>query len=74
MEEKTKWGKVVLTAFSHIYGLLYEGKIPEDRAWVEKCEEWISQNKETFQFLESLRGDLFMSDRELNALALALDL
>ena len=63
-----------LLIFDHIYGLLYNGKIPENRDMLEKGVKWIIEHNEEFKALEAARQDLFMSDREINALALALDL
>lgn len=67
-EEKT------ILLFNHIYTLLYEDKIPESFALIEACEKWMKENKEFLNLLVSERRDMFTSDRELNALALALNL
>ena len=63
-----------LVIFNHIYRLLYDGKIPEDSMLVNKCEEWMREHREELKALIDARKDFFVSDRELNALALALEL
>ena len=66
--------KTTLKVFEHLYGLLYDQKIPESREMVEKCDSWMRTHKKELAALVHVRQDLFVSDRELNALALALDL
>ena len=64
----------ILELFSHIYSLFYNGKIPEDIDMVHRADEWIGTHPEDIAVLVNMREDYFVSDRELNALALALDL
>lgn len=63
-----------LPLYSHLYTLLYEDKIPESYEMIEAGEKWMSENPEYLDILVRQRGDLFTSDREINALALALNL
>lgn len=64
----------ILVLFSHIYSLLYDMKIPENPRLVDACSSWLRINRDKAEALVKKRGDLFTSDRELNALALALNL
>jgi len=64
----------ILFLFNHLYTLLYEDKLPESFELIEACETWMKENPERLAELAEARGDLFTSDREINALALALNL
>jgi hypothetical protein len=67
----------ICKAHEIIYGLLYEGKITVNGAYIEKGDKWITENAESdlFRAILQARGwDAFTSDREIIALALALEL
>lgn len=63
-----------LIIFNHIYSLLYDEKIPECWELVEAGDKWIDDHPEECGQLVIARQDFFSSDREINALALALGL
>lgn len=63
-----------LVIFNHLYNLLYDQKIPESWEMVEKCDQWIKEHPQELRQLVQARRDIFSSDREVNALALALGL
>lgn len=63
-----------LVIFNHIYNLLYDAKIPECWELVEKGDQWIKEHPQELRQLVQARQDIFSSDREVNALALALGL
>lgn len=60
-----------------IYGLLYDGLITcDERERLTDGEAWIRINADSdlFRAIVNTRGDIFTSDREIIALALALEL
>ena len=63
-----------LVIFNHLYSLLYDQKIPESWELVEAGDKWIHDHPEELRQLVQARQDIFSSDREVNALALALGL
>ena len=66
--------KEILPLYDHLYTLLHEDKIPESYEMIEAGEMWMRSNPEYLKILSREIGDMFTSDREVNALALALNL
>ncbi len=67
----------ILDAYGTIYSLLYDGKIRCNQFdAIERGDAWISENSTTplFKAIMDIRCDVFASDREVCALALALGL
>ena len=76
METYEKAAAIVKT-HGVIYGLLYDGKIKcDEREMLASGEAWMRVNgsSDLFRAIINTRGDIFTSDREIIALALALQL
>lgn len=67
---------IILDRFNLIYRLLYDGIITAAPGTMDKGDAWLSdpRNKPLLIDLCKMRGDIFSSDREVIALALALNL